>query len=211
MIGIINIKLNNMSINPNIPLIVANSGLAEQLKEFIVTSFVNIKYSAQHHGAAHGAPAVDAAQEMPRGFSATRGLAALLLSAVAAAVIIVAYQVMDSVAEGHLLVMWVGLWAVAFAALALFAGAARQIAVRTKNGLDAWSRNVAQARADQRLWALAKADPRVMTDLQMAMMRSDVQTEVIPVPASTPAARAERAIRQDSRGLRDADSYSNCF
>ena len=145
-----------------------------------MTSFVNIKYSAQHHGAA--APA------LPQGSSEARGLSMLLLSAMVAAVMGAAYEVMDSVAEGHLLVMWVALWAVAFATLALFGGVACQMATRLKNSLDVWSHTVAQARADQRLWATAQADPRVMADLQAAMMRDEARTEA-------QAARAARALK----------------
>jgi len=166
-----------------------------QLKEFIMTRFINVKYSSQHHGANRIESVFDAVQQMGKSFSGTRGLATLLLSAVVAAIMVVAYQVMDSVAEGHLLMMWIALWAVAFAALALFAGAARQMAISTKTSLDAWSRSLAEARADQRLWALAKADPRVMTDLQAAMMRDDAQTEV-QVPT------AERAVKLGSKVLR---------
>ena len=117
-----------------------------------MTSFVNIKYSTQHPGVARVESAIDAAKQLRQGFSGTRGLATLLLSAMAAAVMVVAYQVMDSVTEGHLLVMWMALWAVAFAALALFAGTARNLAARLKAGLDSWSRSLAEARADQRLW-----------------------------------------------------------
>ncbi|MEO7159822.1 MAG: hypothetical protein ABJA84_00250 [Polaromonas sp.] len=176
-----------------------------------MTSFVNTSHSAEHHGANRVESAMDAVQQMRQGFSGTRGLATLLLSAMAAAVMVVADQVMDSVAEGHLLMMWIALWAVAFAALAFFAGAARQIAVRTKNSLDAWSRNLAEARADQRLWALAKADPRVMSDLQMAIMRSEVKTEVTPAQASTTAeqaARAERALKAGAPVLRGYQRYA---
>ena len=86
---------------------------------------------------------------------------------------VVAYQVMDSVAEGHLLAMWMALWIVAFAALALFAGVTRQLAARAKSGLDAWARNRAQARADLRLWTMAKQDSRLMTELQVAMTRGE--------------------------------------
>ena len=171
-----------------------------------MTSFINIKYSAQHHGANRVESVIDAAQQVGHGFSGTRGLATLLLSAVAAAVMVVAYQVMDSVAEGHLLVMWMGLWAVAFAALALFAGAARRMAAGTKNSLDAWSRSLAEARADQRLWAMAKADARIMTDLQMAISRSEVETEVMSAPSTTTeqAARAERAMKSGSYSMQRA-------
>ncbi len=136
-----------------------------------MTSFVHIEYSNQHPGVARIESAIDAAQQLRQGFSGTRGLAGLLLAAIAAAVMVVAYQVMESVAEGHLLVMWIALWAVAFAALALFASTARQLAARITVGLDRWSRNLAAARADERLWAMAKADSRIMSELQTVMSR----------------------------------------
>lgn len=142
-----------------------------------MTSFVNIKYSNQHPGVARVESAIDAAKQLRQGFSGTRGLATLLLSAMVAAIIVVADQVMDSVTEGHLLVLWVALWVVAFAALALFAGTARNVAARLKTGLDSWSRSLAEARADQRLWAIAKTDARVMADLQAAMLREQAKTD----------------------------------
>ncbi|MGH6640040.1 MAG: hypothetical protein ACREBY_15765, partial [Polaromonas sp.] len=163
-----------------------------------MTSFVNIKYSTQHPGVARAESAIDAVKHLRQGFSGTRGLATLLLSAMTAAVMVVAYQVMDSVTEGHLLVMWIALWGVAFAALALFAGTARNVAARLKAGLDGWSRSLAEARADQRLWAAAKNDPRVMADLQMAMLREEAKAEAAQastVAPSAPATKAERAVQ----------------
>lgn len=142
-----------------------------------MTSFVNIKYSNQHPGVARVESAIDAAKHLRQGFSGTRGLATLLLSAMVAAIIVVADQVMDSVTEGHLLVMWVALWVVAFAALALFAGTARNVAARLRAGLDSWSRSLAEARADRRLWAIAKTDARVMADLQAAMLREEAKND----------------------------------
>jgi hypothetical protein len=153
-----------------------------------MTSFVHLEYSQQHPGVARVESAFDAAQHLRHGFSGTRGLATLLLSAITAAVMVVAYEVMDSVAEGHMLVIWMALWAVAFTVLALFAGTARQLAVSLKNGLDSWSRNVAEARADQRLWALARTDARVMADLQTARTRSEF------APSSNVAAATEVAV-----------------
>lgn len=156
-----------------------------------MSSFVNIKYSTRHPGAPRAESALDAAKQLHQGLFGTRGLATLLLSAMAAATMVVAYQVMDSVAEGHLLVLWIALWAVAFAALALFAGAARHLAARLKVGLDSWSLSLAQARADQRMWAMAKTDHRLMADLQAAITHAEAKAEVAQAATvmATPAAR----------------------
>ena len=168
-----------------------------------MTSFVNIKYSTQHPGVVRAESAFGAVRQLAHACSGTRGLATLLLSAIAAAVMVVAYQVMDSVTEGHLLVMWIAVWAVAFAVLVMFAGAARNAAVSLKAGLDGWSRSLAEARADQRLWQAAKNDPRVMADLQMALLRGQADAEVaagavVAAPAdvaSAPAGLTQRALR----------------
>ena len=138
-----------------------------------MTSFVHLEYSNQHPGVARVESALEAAQQIKHGFSGTRGLATLLLSAMVAAVMVVAYEVMDSMAEGHLLVLWMSLWAVAFAALAAFASTARSMAHNIKASLDTWSRNVAAKRADERMWAMAKTDSRLMADLQCAMSLGD--------------------------------------
>jgi len=138
-----------------------------------MTSFVHLEYSHQHPGVARVESALASAQQIKRRFSGTRGLATLLLSAIAAAVMVVAYQVMDSIAEGHLLVLWIGLWAVAFATLAAFASTAQAAAANLKSSLDSWSHKLAIKRADERLWAMAKTDSRVMADLQCAMSRGD--------------------------------------
>ncbi len=138
-----------------------------------MTSFVHFDIPTRHVGAERLEAAAHAAQQLKSQAFGTRGLATALLSAIAAAVMVVAYQVMDSVAEGQLLVIWIALWAVAFATLALFAGSARSLASRMKASADAWSRAIAEAKSDQRLWAAAQKDPRVMSDLQAAMTRDD--------------------------------------
>lgn len=160
-------------------------------RENTMTSFVHIEYSNQHPGVARVEAAIASAQQIKRSFSGTRGLASLLLSAIAAAVMVAAYQVMDTMAEGHLLVLWIGLWAVAFATLAVCASTARALAANLKASLDGWSRSLAAKRADARLWAMAKTDVRVMADLQCAILRGDTRDEgmqfVAPV-ASRPLA-----------------------
>jgi hypothetical protein len=168
-----------------------------------MTSFINIKYPTQHMGAKRIESAIDATRRMRQGFSGMRVLATLLLALVTV-VMVVADQVMDSIAEGHLLMVWVGLWAVAFAALAFFAGAARQMAVRARASLDSWSSSLAEARADQRLWAIARQDARVMADLQAAQSRSEVLAAPALAASAAPvsaAPKAERAPRSRSYSI----------
>lgn len=162
-----------------------------------MTSFVNVKHPAEHPGVARFETAVGAARQLRHGFDGAKGLAAMLLAAIVAAMVVVADQLVENWADGHLLVVWVALWAVAFAALALFAGMARQLAARLLAALDAWSGAIAQARADARLWAAAKADPRVMADLQVAITRQ----ESMATPAGV-AAEANDTIDLGSRALR---------
>ena len=161
-----------------------------------MTSFVNIEYSKDHPGVARVESVIESAQHIGRGFSGKRGLATLLLSAMAAAVMVVADEVMTTVAEGHLLVMWIALWAAAFVSLAVFAVPARKLANNLKVGLDDWSRGLAEARADERLWAAAKTDTRVMADLQAATSRHDEDTTESASPSALATSlRARRLTR----------------
>lgn len=102
-----------------------------------------------------------------------RGLSALLLAAVVATLVVIADQVINTWADGHLMLAWVLLWAVVFASLALFADTARRLARRTVVALDSWSRSMAEARAEMRLWEMARQDPRLMRELTAARDRAD--------------------------------------
>jgi hypothetical protein len=171
-----------------------------------MTSFVHIDHPSQHPGVVRFESAIDNVRQARSGFSGTRGLAAFLLSAVAAAVLVVAYQVMDTVAEGHMLVIWIGMWAAAFAVLALLAPSAQRSAARLSTGLDGWSRGIAEKRADARLWKLAQSDSRVMADLQAASTRYEALDDAaltFQAPAATAAPRATIATpgRKDNAAL----------
>ena len=152
-------------------------------RENTMTSFVHLEYSKQHAGVDRVEAAIksaaSSAQQIKRNFFSTRSLATLLLSAIAAAVMVVGYQVVDSMADGHLLVLWIGMWAIAFATLAAFANTARHAAVGAKANLDSWSRNIATKRADERLWAMAKTDSRLMADLQAVISRNAADDECL--------------------------------
>ena len=100
-----------------------------------------------------------------------RSLSVMLLAAAVSALVIFADEYVGVWTDDHLFLGWVVLWAVVFAGLALFAGTARRLAARTMGLLDGWSAAMAHSRAEARLWAIAKSDPRVMAELTTARMR----------------------------------------
>ncbi len=134
-----------------------------------MTTFIQPSFPTRHAGVERMTSAADAVRG---GFNSTKSLSAMLLAAMVSALVVVADQLMDTWAEGHLMLAWLALWAVGFAAVAIFADAARKLAATMVEALDAWSARIAQRRADERLWSSAKADPRIMADLNAAMSRS---------------------------------------
>lgn len=138
-----------------------------------MTNFVHVEYPHRHPGVERLEHVVAAAGQMRKGFDSTKGLAAMLLAAMVAALVVVADQLVDTWADGHLLAGWVVLWVVGFAAIALLADTARRVAARSMKALDGWSRRVARQRAEERLWELARKDERVMADLQAARSRQE--------------------------------------
>jgi len=106
----------------------------------------------------------------------SRTLAGMLLAAVVAALLVVADQLIDTWADGHLLVVWVALWSVAFAALAILAPPLRQLADRSAVWLTRWSRLRAQRRSDAAIWQLAQQDHRLMQELHVARLHAESET-----------------------------------
>lgn len=113
------------------------------------------------------APSVPAAPPVsqPARRAGARTLSVMFLAALVAALVVLADRFVSTWADEHLFLGWVLLWAVIFAGLALFAGTARNLAARAMAGLDGWSQSRAQARAEARLWDIARSDPRVMSEL----------------------------------------------
>lgn len=149
-----------------------------------MTSFVHITYPTQHPGVVRMEAGVAAFR---RAFAGSKGLTAMVLAAVVSALLVLADQMIDTWADGHLLAAWVTLWVVAFAALALLAPMVRRLTVGSIDALNAWAHRVALARADDRMWALAQKDPRVLADLQLAILHSEPQESPVKdmtVPAA---------------------------
>lgn len=155
------------------------------------THFVHLEYSTTHSGVVRAEQAVHNVRALGHNMTGPGSLAVLLLSAVVAALVVVADQMMDTWADGHILAAWVALWAVAFAAAGLFAGATRQLAAKLLVSLDAWSANLARRRADERLWSIAQTDARLMAELRGAMSRDDANVDAVN-PAQAHAAQIIR-------------------
>ena len=103
---------------------------------------------------------------------ATRTLAGLMLAGVMAAMLVVADQLIDNWADGHLLLGWVALWSVVFAGLAFFARPLRKITMALAASVDRQMKEAAQIRREEQMWAFANRDPRVMEELRAAVARA---------------------------------------
>jgi len=167
MFSITNIKLNRIRVNPSIAALIERSLLQEVSMNH---SFVHVEYNTEHPGVARIEGVVAGIKSLRANYG---GLARVLLAGMAAALLLLAERLMNDWAESHGLVAWLVLWAVAFAALALLGPTARSLANRLGTALDGWARRRARRQAEERLWALAQKDPRVMAELQAARTRAE--------------------------------------
>jgi hypothetical protein len=151
-----------------------------------MTSLIQSSFSTAQTGAARLESAASSSRNLAERFDSAKGLSAVLLAAIVSALVVAADQLVDNWGDEHLLAAWATVWAVGFAAMALFAGSARRVAGRIVLSLDAWSLRQARARADQRLWATALRDPRIMADLQVAMGRNAEADATVVVEEKAP-------------------------
>jgi hypothetical protein len=72
---------------------------------------------------------------------------------------------------------------------------------RIRLAFDRWRESKAQTRADDRVWDIARSDPRVMADLMHARMRDDSDADNQPAmaPVAAPALQEEAPVRQQPR------------
>ena len=134
-----------------------------------MSRFIHVDYPTRHAGVARIERGLRAVGQIWRSFDGARGTATLMLAAVVSALLVIANEVVETWTEGHLLVAWIALWAIGFAALALFAEPARHLGARVRVGLKNWAAARRQADADHKLWQVALTDARVMADLSRAM------------------------------------------
>jgi hypothetical protein len=155
-----------------------------------MTSFVHVEQPATHPGVARAEAVIEHIRVARRNFDGARGLASLLLGAIVASLLVVADKLMSTWDDGGLLVAWLVLWGVAFAAIGLFAGTARSLAVRAVSSARGFARRRAAARADAQFLAYAQLDPRILRDLQAISTRQEELAAAAPESASAQSARS---------------------
>jgi hypothetical protein len=173
MNAIMKIKLNDIGKNPMIQGMVLLLWVAKENK----TEPREHKMNTTTQSILSTMPAVSAALTAPSTSSKT--LANLLLAAGVAALVVGVDQMIDGWAESHVVAAWLALWAVAVLAILVLRGLTRLLAQNLMTGLDAWSAHVARSRADERLWSMAQSDPRLMSELQVAMDRASEATDPV--------------------------------
>lgn len=137
-----------------------------------MTRFVP-SYYASSAVAAQRPAAVAPRRRVESGLDASRPLAGMLLAAVVAALLVVADRLIDTWADGNLLVVWVASWTVVFATLALLASPLRRLANTGALALSQWNRARLQRRTDAAMWQHAQGDFRVLAEIEMARLRNE--------------------------------------
>ena len=102
----------------------------------------------------------------------SQGLAGLLSASVFAALLAGADQVIDSWADGHMLLAWVMLWLSIFGGLALLTRPMRRASTVSALWLQTRVAALVQSRREAALWDLALHDPRMLQELRAAKARS---------------------------------------
>jgi hypothetical protein len=148
-----------------------------------MTSFIHSDFPTTHLGVSRVEAAIDSLRDIAGRFRGAKGLVALLLAGAFSALVVVADQVVSSWADGQVVLAWMGLWVVLFAAVALFAEASRGWSESAAGAIGKWSTDHAQRLEDERTWRFAQADARFMSDLQVARCRAEREALAAGEPA----------------------------
>jgi hypothetical protein len=142
-----------------------------------MTSFVQPDFPRAHGGAERLANTMERIQAALRRFGNPAGMASVLAAGGLAAVIVVAEQVVSAWTDGHLLAAWIAMWAVVFSLLAVFANAILAWPQQWQARRLARRQAAAERAADERTWSVAMADPRLMAELDCALLRAQQQAQ----------------------------------
>lgn len=158
-----------------------------------MTSFVHVDQPLVHPGVQRAEVLFERFSQARRNPAGARHLLAFLLIAVVAVALVVADTLVSNWSESRLLAAWVVLCGALFAGVALYADVFRAGFARIGRSFNAFAARQAEARADARFLATAQSDPRVMHELQAAIMRRNSDVEV--QSSSKPAALAQMVER----------------
>ena len=139
--------------------------------------FAHTDYSATHGGAQRLTNFFDTLRRFAARLPGAKGLPGVLVVGGVSAAIVVADQIVSAWADGHLLLAWVAMWVVVFALLAVFSDAIRAWPTALRQRIAVSARAFAQQAEDERTWAVAQSDPRLMAELQCALTRAQQQAE----------------------------------
>lgn len=142
-----------------------------------MTSFVHVEQPTEHPGIVRAGRAADSIKQAAHEVLSPRGAASMLLAAIVSALLVIANQVVDTWADGHLMLAWILMWTLAFAALALAARPARTVVQRIRTLSRKWAAARQAALQDEKMWQIALTDARVMADISRAMS-SDAARDV---------------------------------
>ena len=138
-----------------------------------MSTFVNPGFIKSH-------PGVNRFETMMDGFkgvnstaeSSGRSMLVLLLTAAFSAFLVVANQVIDTWTEGHLMLAWIAFWTFAFCLVALAITPIKRVMQKVGQSFAAWMVRIKRDQEDQQMWDLANQDPRLMSELRCAMLKS---------------------------------------
>jgi hypothetical protein len=138
-----------------------------------MSTFVNPGFIKSH-------PGVNRFETMMDGFkgvnstaeSSGRSMVVLLLTAAFSALLVVANQVIDTWTEGHLMLAWICFWIFAFCLLVLAITPIKGVVHKVGQSFASWIVSIKRDQEDQQMWELAKQDPRLMSELKCAMLKS---------------------------------------
>jgi len=135
--------------------------------------FAHTDFPQSHGGATRITDALASMGRLAARARCAKGLAGALVAGGVAAAIVVADQIVSAWANGHLMLAWVAMWAIVFALLAIFSDAIRGWPTSLRQRIADWRADAQVRAADERTWATAQSDPRLMADLQFALIRAE--------------------------------------
>jgi len=165
----------------------------------MTNSFVRVEQPTQHPGVARAEAVVSQLRHARGRLNGARGLAAVLLAAVVAAILVVVDRMVANLQDGEMLAVWAIVSALFFVAVSVGVNALLPLSARITEAWEQASVRRANARADAQFMAYAAFDPRVMHELQAAVTRYESQNEGTAV-----ATEAQRKLAAELPSLYEA-------